>query len=516
MSSELSPEQAALIQALGSEEELRVPDLAARLSLDQALVSAAAVLLAQEGCCRVREEPYREWVIKDAGRAVLESGLPERRVLRALLEHGGEGALSELPAWTGLAAREVGATLKGLQMRGWAEKQGPALRATEAGRGAGATREPDEEALRHLGSARAGGKAGAWAEDELAAAGVAVDRARELFGARSPLVEIRDKTHRWVSLTPQGAALKQSGVRGRPEATLLTPELLASGGWKEVRFKPYDVALATAPRHPGKRHPMQRIINQTRRVFLEMGFEEWRSPWVESAFWDFDALFQPQDHPAREMQDTFYVSRPARTPLPADRALVERVRATHENGGGTGSIGWQYRWRGETAERNCLRTHNTATTIRALAANPEGPRKAFATGRVFRRETIDYKHLPVFYQVDGIIIDRSASFASLLGTLQAFYAQMGFDKLDFRPAFFPYTEPSVEVYIWYAPRKDWVEMGGAGIFRPEVTEPLGCSLPVLAWGLGLDRLAMMIHSMEDIRDLYLVDLEWLKGVPQCR
>jgi len=118
--------------------------------------------------------------------------------------------------------------------------------------------------------------------------------------------------------------------------------------------------------------------------------------------------------------------------------------------------------------------------------------------------------------VDGIIIDESASFSSLLGTLQAFYARMGFDKLDFRPAFFPYTEPSVEVYIWYEPKKDWVEMGGAGVFRLEVTEPLGCTTPVLAWGLGLDRLAMLSNGMEDIRDLYLVDLEWLKGVPQCR
>jgi phenylalanyl-tRNA synthetase alpha chain len=163
-----------------------------------------------------------------------------------------------------------------------------------------------------------------------------------------------------------------------------------------------------------------------------------------------------------------------------------------------------------------LRTHTTSTTVRALAADPVGPRRVFTVGRVFRRETIDYKHLPVFHQVDGIVVDADASFASLLGTLAAFYRKMGFEQFQFRPAFFPYTEPSVEVYIWFEKKKDWVEMGGAGIFRPEVTEPLGCRVPVLAWGLGLERLAMMRYDLSDIRDLYLPDTEWLKGVPLCR
>jgi phenylalanyl-tRNA synthetase alpha chain len=478
--------------------------------MDQAQVAAAAVLLSQAGLCAIREEAYREWALKEAGREILAGGLPERRVLAALLEHGGSGTMAELPAWSGLSAKEVGQSLKGLQARGWAEKRGAALVAREEARSAAERVEPDEAALRLLD------EPGRLTEDELAATGCDVGRARELLGARSPLVEFREKVHRWVSLTPEGTALRRAGVSSTPEATLVTPELLASGQWREVRFKPYDVELATEPRHPGKRHPMQRVITRVRRVFLEMGFEEWRSPWVESSFWDFDALFQPQDHPAREMQDTFYVSSPARTPLPEDRTLVERVRRTHETGGTTGSLGWQYRWNPQTAERNILRTHNTATTIRALAANPKGPRKVFATGRVFRREAIDYKHLPIFYQVDGIIIDAQASFSSLLGTLGAFYERMGFSKLDFRPSFFPYTEPSVEVYIWFEPKKDWVEMGGAGVFRVEVTEPLGCTEPVLAWGLGLDRLAMLINDMTDLRDLYLADLEWLKGVPQCR
>jgi len=118
--------------------------------------------------------------------------------------------------------------------------------------------------------------------------------------------------------------------------------------------------------------------------------------------------------------------------------------------------------------------------------------------------------------VDGIVIDAEGSLASLFGTMGAFLEQLGFTKYDFRPDFFPYTEPSVGVFVWNEGRRDWFELAGAGIFRPEVTEPLGCTEPVLAWGFGLDRLAMVMGGLKDIRDLYLVDLEWLKGVPQCR
>jgi len=163
-----------------------------------------------------------------------------------------------------------------------------------------------------------------------------------------------------------------------------------------------------------------------------------------------------------------------------------------------------------------LRTHTTAASIRALAENPKGPRKVFAVGPVFRRETVDYKHLPVFHQIEGIIIDEKASLVGLLGTLTQFYRKMGIDRVTFRPGFFPYTEPSVEIFIWNEERRDWLEMGGSGIFRPEVTLPFGCTEPVLAWGLGLERLAMLRHGLNDIRELYYTHLKWLKETPLCR
>lgn len=518
MSLELPAEQARLLEALaapgnGAVAEERIPDLAKRLGLDQAQVMAAATLLAGQGFVAFREEAFREWQISPDGRAAAETGIPERRILRALLEHSGQGTLAEVASWSGLDPKEVGQSLKGLERRGWAKKAGASLELTAAGQAQGNEAEADEGVLALL-SAKA--EQSAATDDDLRAAGLDAARALELLGPRSKLVEIRDRVHRWVSLTPQGADARRSGVRSQRVESQLTPEMLASGEWRQVKLKAYDIELGTEPAYPGKRHPLQQILARTRRAFLDMGFSEVASPYVESSFWNFDALFQPQDHPAREMQDTFYVERPGRTALPESSRIVERVQAAHETGGDTGSIGWQYPWSRERAEKNVLRTHTTAATIRALAEQPGGPRKVFCIGQVFRRETIDYKHLPVFTQVDGIIIDAAASFANLLGTLAAFYERMGFQKFYFRPGFFPYTEPSVEVFIWHEAKQDWFEMGGAGVFRPEVTEPLGCKEPVLAWGLGLERLAMLQLDLQDIRDLYLADVEWLKGVPRCR
>ncbi|MBK8230293.1 MAG: phenylalanine--tRNA ligase subunit alpha [Candidatus Eisenbacteria bacterium] len=509
MSIELTPEQARLLAELANGGEARIPDLAARLSLDQAQVAAAATLLAQAGLVTLREEPYSEWSITDVGRGFVEAGPPEWRVLHLLAERG-SATLGDLPALTGLDVKDVGQSIRPVTALGWVEKSGTDLQVTPAGRAAISAVYPPLAALERLADGeRLTGTA-------LQAEGIDPGAIIAIYGPKSRYFDIREKVHRYAALTEAGRSLAQSGVQARREVTQLTPELLASGEWREVRFKPYDISLATEPRHPGKRHPLQLVIDRVRRAFLEMGFEEASSSWVESSFWDFDALFQPQDHPAREMQDTFYVSRPERTPLPADAELVARVRAAHEDGGGTGSAGWQYRWDPRKAEKNILRTHTTATTIRALAAEPTGARKVFCLGKVFRREAIDYKHLPIFIQVDGIILDERASFSSLLGTLGAFYERMGFSKYYFRPGFFPYTEPSVEVYIWHEEKQDWFEMGGAGIFRPEVTEPLGCTSPVLAWGLGIDRLAMLLYDLKDIRDLYLADTEWLKGVPRCR
>ena len=207
---------------------------------------------------------------------------------------------------------------------------------------------------------------------------------------------------------------------------------------------------------------------------------------------------------------------PNQAAMPDDTDLIERVKHVHEDGGDTGSVGWGYEWQMKRAAQPVLRTHTTAATIRALAARHKPPVKVFCVGWVFRNETISFKHLPVFHQVDGIILDENANLASLLSTLETFYQKMGFERVKFKPAFYPYTEPSVDVVVYHEGRGKWIEMGGSGVFRPEVTLPLGCQHPVLAWGLGMERLAMIRYGISDIRDLYMADVDNMQGVPLCQ
>ena len=243
-----------------------------------------------------------------------------------------------------------------------------------------------------------------------------------------------------------------------------------------------------------------------REIMLEMGFSEIKGEVVQSSFWNFDALFQPQDHPAREMQDTFYLDSRAEIP---DHS---RVKEMHEHGGEVGSTGWGGTWDPEVARREVLRTHTTSVTIKYLADHPNPPVKAFSIDRVYRREAIDPTHTPEFEQLEGVIMDEGLSFANLLGVLREFYAKMGFEEVRFRPGYFPYTEPSVEPEV-YIQGLGWVELGGAGVFRREVTAPFGIDHPVLAWGLGVGRLAMLRLGLKDLRLLYQSDIGWLRDVP---
>ncbi|MBV1768192.1 MAG: phenylalanine--tRNA ligase subunit alpha, partial [Methanobacterium sp.] len=247
-----------------------------------------------------------------------------------------------------------------------------------------------------------------------------------------------------------------------------------------------------------------------RNIFLNMGFTESRGPILESAFWNFDSLFQPQDHAAREMQDTFYIKNPSTSRLP-EEGLVDKVKQVHEDGARTGSEGWCYHWDKDVARQSVLRTHTTCVSARFLKENPP-PLKMFSIGRVFRRETITYKHLPEFNQVEGIVAADEVNFRNLLGILKEFYKKLGFE-VRFRPAYFPYTYLSIECEIYLEEKESWIELGGAGMFRPEVLEPLGVETPVAAFGLGIERLAMIELGIKDIRMLYKSDIGWLRNLP---
>jgi len=329
------------------------------------------------------------------------------------------------------------------------------------------------------------------------------------FSGRRNLVTTIEHTERTWTVTEAGKAIAPEDLVEHLVVTDITPELLQTDAWREAEFRRFDVTLEAATPRTGRSHPMQALIERIRTVFLEMGFSELVDDYVQSAGWNMDALFIPQDHPAREMQDTFYLDEPGEIPL--DEALMATWKAIHEHGGETGSTGWGGSYSTEVSQRPLLRTHTTVNTVQYLARHPNEACRVFSVDRVFRKEAIDRTHLPEFHQIEGIIVEEGANLQMLVTTLKTFYAKMGYPEVRVRPAYFPYTEPSLEIEVKW--RGKWLELGGAGIFRPEVTEPLGITSPVLAWGMGLERLAMLVLGLDDIRQLYISDLDWLRQQP---
>ena len=310
-----------------------------------------------------------------------------------------------------------------------------------------------------------------------------------------------------MTLNRDGKKVLEQGIELVDEISQVTSTVIKNGEWKEKVIRPYDIYAFAPAMYGGKPHPLVDLISKIRQIFVEMGFMEIQGDFVESCFWNMDVLFIPQDHPAREMQDTLYCKTPSRIKID-EKKLVDEIAKVHKNGGGTSSTGWGYEFSKSEGERTLLRTHTTVNTIRYLYNNPNPPSKVFSIGRVFRKESIDATHLPEFYQIEGIVHEENTNFRQLIGVLKEFYKRMGFEKIRFRPGYFPYTEPSMEVEVFW--NGEWMELGGSGIFRPEVTEPVGIKSPVLAWGLGLERLAMLKFEVTDIRSLYISDLEWLR------
>ena len=334
---------------------------------------------------------------------------------------------------------------------------------------------------------------------------------------RKQIVQKRIEKIKLIQLTDVGKELSKIKIERSDLLESLTPELLKSGKWKDKKFRPYDVKVSVPSINSGKRHFMNQAIEYIKKIWLEMGFEEMTGNHCDTSYWDLDALFVPQDHPARAMQDTFYISDEKRKcvlqgKLPKD---FKKIKDVHENGGNTGSKGWQSSWKENTAKEVLLRTHCTVLSAKQISklTIKDLPKKYFAVGRVFRNETMDWKHLFEFEQVEGIVVDENVNFRHLLGYLKQFFKKMGFTDVRLRPSHFPYTEPSVEIEAYNPVRKEWVELGGAGIFRPEVTKTLiGVEVPVLAWGLGLARIAKEYWEIQDIRETYKNDLDYLRNM----
>jgi len=305
-------------------------------------------------------------------------------------------------------------------------------------------------------------------------------------------------------------------------AAEITAEMIATGAWKQTEFKPYNMKALGMDIGAGNLHPLHKVKTEIRQILLLMGFQEMKTnQFVESSFWNFDVLYQPQQHPARDAHDTFFIKEPSRTgegKLP--REYVERVRTMHEKGGNggwgetktKGSTGWGYVWDEDEARKTILRTHTTAVSSRTLYEMGQEyqktkvwvPRKCFSTDRVFRNETLDATHLAEFHQVEGFIADKGLSIGHLIGLFKEFFARIGISNLKFKPAYNPYTEPSMEIFGYHPGLKKWIEIGNSGVFRPEMLLPMGLpeDVRVIAWGLSVERPTMLLYGISNIRELF--------------
>lgn len=476
-----------------------VEEVCSGTGLNKDSAMRAVYWLKEKGFVELKEEARAHYSIGEEGKRFIANGFPERNLLSRAASTPSGIAFSSLPK------EELSIGLPWAKRLGWIEIASDAggqklVKATQKGIAEKDARYAIEDIAQKLASGSP-----ISAEEEKAAA-AAVTRG-DIF------VKRESSAITGLALTPLGKEkLSAEDLSVKSEVNQLTKELIVSGKWRDASIRGYDLKSPVETVYAAKAHPLQRIVGKIRNIFIEMGFEEMEGNMIESSFWTFDALFQPQDHPARELADTFYMMTPGKIAIP-DEGLLDRVGKAHKQG-------WKYEWSREIAEQAVLRTHTTAMSARYVAEAGMGKRKTpgkfFAAGRVYRNEATDFKHLAEFQQVEGIIVDENASFTDLLGTLKEFYSKLGFKKIRFRPHYFPYTEPSLEIDVFYEPRNEWMELGGAGIFRPEVCGALWGKYPVLAWGLAIERPAMMMMGLDDIRTFYRNDIGWLRDTPAAK
>ncbi|MCX6654561.1 MAG: phenylalanine--tRNA ligase subunit alpha [Candidatus Bathyarchaeota archaeon] len=460
-------------------------------------VEKASAWAETKGVVSFRAEVSRFFKLTDEGQKYSNEGLPEKQLIEAV--SGGDNELSHLKG----DIPAINIALIWVRSNGWANIKGGKVEPTPEGVQAAKHETVDEKILKRLAHGMVHeGKLGV----ELAA--------RIPILIKRGLVEVKEETERFVELTSFGIEVLPfvDVIALKPVITQITPEMLQAGSWRDAVVQHYDVSLPVPSLTPGKRHFISQIIDYIRRFWVELGFKEMKGNYLELSFWNFDALYQPQDHPARDLADTFYMKTPYKGRLPEGK-LVEQVKATHENGWTTGSTGWQYKWNPDYASRCCLRTHTTSLSVLQLAKlKPEDlPGKFFSVGRVFRNEAIDWNHLAEFYQTDGIVVGEDVTFRDMQGYLKAYLEGLGLKKFRFRPGYFPYTEMSMEAEVWIEEHGGWMELFGAGMFRPEVVKPLiGIDVPVLAWGPGFDRLVMQSYHVNTIKELYGNDIGLLR------
>ncbi len=504
----LHPLEAKVLLAFTNADHLWETDLVERTGLDLARVQTAVEWLRHKGCLRIETEQVTPWVsLTELGAAYSTKKIPELRILQAL-RAGERLTIEALRVGQDFTPEEVSRSLGTLKtLRLVAISAGGSL---EPAGGSLSTLEEIQSAIEFIETR------GQIRLDELPLAQREIVQAHaRKRGKAEGIFRIDEQKARRLALEEVGRsardtlAARTAQAAGLQEASRLTPEMLRDGAWRGQRFRRYDISLRPSRILAGRRHPYREFLDGVKATLIALGFEEMRGPLVETEFWNMDALYMPQFHSARDIHDVYYVKAP-RQGRPVDGPTRRRVARVHQDGGQTGSRGWGYAYNPERARRLILRSHGTAISTRTLSGSPRIPGKYFAIARCFRYEQVDVTHATDFFQVEGIVLGPGITFRTLLGLLELFGREVARAReVKFLPAYFPFTEPSVELHVAH-PKLGWMELGGAGLFRPEVTRPLGVTVPVIAWGLGLDRMAMVALNLQDIRDLFTPDLETIR------
>jgi len=494
----LHPLERKVIGKLG--KEASVYELMDTTGLSEIEVMRALQWLENRSLVVLKKEERTKVTLDSNGDFYLKNGLPERRFLESIRER--TLSLDEVREAASLESDELNVCIGLLRKKGAITMGKDGVGISEDGQKLLQEESPEEKFLKEVGQGNV----------DLEEVKDSMKHAFDSLLKRKEVIQLKKIKDVAASLTERGKAISEMKLDDS-SIDKLTPELIRSGAYKDRTFRRYDVSINVPAVSGGRRHFVNQSIRYIKRIWLDLGFREMEGNIVQTAFWDLDALFVPQDHPARDLQDTFYLKDPRQGRIPA--GLKAKIKEVHENGGDTGSRGWGYKWSPEIAKENLLRTHTTVLSAQTLSRlrKEDLPAKYFSVKKVFRNEALGWKSLFEFIQVEGIVVDPDANFKHLKGYLKDFFAKMGFPDVRIRPGHFPYTEPSAEVDVFHPVKKQWVEIGGSGIFRPEVTKPLlGEEVPVLAWGLGMERSIMQYHGINDIRDLYRNDLKQLREI----
>jgi phenylalanyl-tRNA synthetase alpha chain len=481
-----------------------VDQLIQACGIQDAAVMRNALTLQEKNFLTIHAKIQNIIKLTPEGEKYAKYGLPERNLILATAQLGGTANLKKAAEMAKLEQQFIQISLGWAIRKKWAvyAPQNNILRITDSLLHQTAITEGcDEILLKYLQTKKQE------SQEDLSPE---LQQATEQLKKRKLLI-IEAKTTRTLQITAEGKKAAAENKITPQDVTQITPELIITGKWKTVKLQKYNIDAPVAKTYGGKRHPYLQFLDEVRAKLVQLGFKEMTGTAVESSFFNFDALYVPQDHPARESSDIYYIKDPLCGNVTQHAQALEHVKETHENGWKTGSTGWGDKFSIAAAQRLILRGHGTCLSARTLeAGNFEVPSKHFSIARVYRPEITDKTHLSEFNQVEGIVIDKDLNLKDLLGVLGKFAMEIASaDKIRFKPDYFPFTEPSVELSA-YKQGYGWVEFGGSGIFRPEVTLPLGVKEPVIAWGLGVDRLFMMRTGIEDIRMIFSQDLGWLR------